>query len=383
MTSRAEQITSVVRACREGNLHVLRQLLAADPSLATARDASGSTPLHHAVGHPDALSLLLSHGADPNARDTGDNASALHFAAAHGDPESVRILLDAGADVQGEGDVHEGAVIGWAARKGNDAVVKLLLERGARHHIFSAIAMGDEALVERLVRDDPSCLSRRRSRFENHQTPLLATFAPPDGLGCTPNYDMLARLLALGADVDATDDKGRTPLAIAMLRGDRVATRLLLAAGATPPTGSAADAGPVKPDSVRRFFVALYSPDMRRTLDWYTSIGFEVAGRHEVEGVLDHLVLTFGAAGVHFSRYGTPPQGASLWLYTDAVDTLYQRFRAMQLKAMLAGESDRTVEVRFGEDLYSPFYGGRQFSIVDPHGVTLVFYDPNASTRNS
>jgi hypothetical protein len=238
--------------------------------------------------------------------------------------------------------------------------------------------MGDGTLVERLVRDDPSCLSRRRARVENCPTPVLATFAPPDGLGVTPNYAMLERLLALGADADATDDKGRTPLAVAMLRGDRVAMRLLLAAGAKPPTSSAADAGPVQPDSVRRFFVALYSPDMGRTLDWYTAIGFEVAGRHEVEGAIDHLVLTFGAAGVHFSRHGTPLQGASLWLYTDAIDSLYQRFRAMQLNAMQAVEGSGR-EVRFSEDLYTPFYGGRQFSIDDPHGVTLVFYEPPRS----
>jgi catechol 2,3-dioxygenase-like lactoylglutathione lyase family enzyme len=156
--------------------------------------------------------------------------------------------------------------------------------------------------------------------------------------------------------------------------------RLLLAAGATPPASPAVEAAPVTPGSVQRFFVALYSPDMRRTLDWYTAIGFEVAGSHEVEGALDHLVLVFGAAGVHFSRHGQPLQGASLWLYTDAVEDLYQRFRAMQLRAMQAPEGGNAVEVRFSEDLYSPFYGGRQFSIDDPHGVTLVFYEPR--TRN-
>ena len=32
---------------------------------------------------------------------------------------------------------------------------------------------------------------------------------------------MLALLIELGADVEADDDKGRTPLAVAMLRGDQ------------------------------------------------------------------------------------------------------------------------------------------------------------------
>jgi hypothetical protein len=48
-------------------------------------------------------------------------------------------------------------------------VIALLLERGARHHIFSAMALGDLDLVETLVEQDPDCLSRRRSRFEHRQ----------------------------------------------------------------------------------------------------------------------------------------------------------------------------------------------------------------------
>jgi hypothetical protein len=33
-------------------------------------------------------------------------------------------------------------------------------------------------------------------------------------------------------------------------------------------------------------------------------------------------------------------------------------------------------EVRFEEDLYEPFYGGRQFSIRDPNGLALIFWHP-------
>ena len=136
------------------------------------------------------------------------------------------------------GDLHNGDVIGWAAREGNEAVINLLLERGARHHIFSAMALRDRDLVQKLVEEDPDCLLRRRSRFENGQTPLHAAFAPPDGLGFLsgrPDHAMLELLIELGADVEATDDKGRTPLAVAMLRGDHEAIRLLRAAGAKEP----------------------------------------------------------------------------------------------------------------------------------------------------
>lgn len=228
---RAPNVSEFMRACTTGDVEALRGLLKIDPSLARERIAAGSTGLHLAVRHPGALRLLIGHGADPNSRDLGDNATPLHFAAASGTFESVRVLLDAGADVHGTGDLHKGDVIGWAAREGNEDVVNLLLERGARHHIFSAMALRDRDLVQKLVEEEPDCLLRRRSRFESRQTPLHAAFAPPDGQGFlagTPDHAMLELLIELGADLEAPDDKGRTALAVAMLRGDQEAIRLLI-----------------------------------------------------------------------------------------------------------------------------------------------------------
>jgi hypothetical protein len=149
---RAPNVAAFIRACTAGDIAALRELLSKESSLAREPVASGSTGLHLAVRHPEALRLLLEYGANPNTRETRDNASPLHFAAAHGPLESIRILLDAGADVHGAGDVHQSGVMGWAARKDNRAAVDLLVERGARHHIFSAMALGDRGLVERRVR---------------------------------------------------------------------------------------------------------------------------------------------------------------------------------------------------------------------------------------
>ena len=92
----------------------------------------------------------------------------------------VRALLDAGADVHGLGDLHEGDVIGWATLGPgaiHEDVVALLLERGARHHIFSAIAIGDLGLIRRLVADNPAALDRRRSRFEHVRRPCISRSA--------------------------------------------------------------------------------------------------------------------------------------------------------------------------------------------------------------
>jgi hypothetical protein len=266
-------------------------------------------------------------------------------------------------------------------------VIDLLLERGARHHILSAMALGDLDLVQRLVEENPECLSRRRSHFENAHTPLHAAFAPPDGIGSLsgkPNYTMLELLIELGADVEAKDDKGRTPLAVAMLRGDREAMRRLRAAGANEPQqlhtarvpeDLAAIAGSVK-KSVPMFFVL----DMRATVRWYESIGFTVDERYEDGGELVFARLSFGNGEFTLSPGGKPgPRDVRLWFFTDRIQELYQLLKQRQLRAAHAALSGGTIdepEVRFDEDLYEPFYGGRQFSIQDNNGLEPIFWEP-------
>jgi len=381
---RAPHVAEFLRACSAGDVEALRGLLKNDPELARERIAGGSTGLHQAARHPEALRLLIAHGADPNARDTGDHASPLHFAAASGALESVRILLDAGADVHGAGDLHKGDVIGWAAREGHHAVIALLLARGARHHIFSAMALGDLDLVEQLVEQDPGCLARRRSRFEGGQTPLHAAFAPPDGLSGKPDYALLERLIALGADLEAKDDSGRTPMAVAMLRGDREAMRLLHAGGAKAPGPPDQPAAPIDMaamgDSVRKSAPMFRVADMRATVRWYESIGFRVDERYEDGGELMFARLSFGKGELTLSPGGTAgPHDVSLWFFTDRVQQLYERLKERQLRAAqaaLAGRTDMEPEVRFLEDLYEPFYGGRQFSIRDNNDLPLIFWQP-------
>ena len=384
---RAPNVAEFFRACAAGDVDALQELLKNDPSLVRERNSEGSTGLHQAVRYPNALRLLIEHGGDPNVRDVGDNASPLHFAAANGFLESVRILLDAGADVRGSGDVHKGDVIGWAARPGNEAVINLLLERGARHHIFSAMALGDLDLVQRLVEENPESLSRRRSRFENEQTPMHAAFAPPDGLSWLsgkPNYAMLELLIELGADLEAKDDKGRTPLAVAMLRGDREAMRVLKAAGAEEPHEVQRSSLPkdmtAAASSVTKTVPMFFVPDMRATVRWYESIGFTVDERYEDGGELMFAKVSFGKGELTLCPGGNPgPRDVRLWFFTDRIQELYRLMKERQLRAAQAAMSrgcSEEPDVQFEEDLYEPFYGGRQFSIRDNNGLTLIFWDP-------
>ncbi|HEX9502110.1 MAG TPA: VOC family protein, partial [Thermoanaerobaculia bacterium] len=119
-------------------------------------------------------------------------------------------------------------------------------------------------------------------------------------------------------------------------------------------------------------------PDIGKTLDWYTSIGFREVGRWEEDGVVNWGMVAFGEAEIGFGMRGdAEPKDVSLWFYTDRVDALYQLLKARQLdaaEAALAGKPGDHAGIEFVEDIYDPFYGGRQFSIRDLNGYGLIFY---------
>jgi catechol 2,3-dioxygenase-like lactoylglutathione lyase family enzyme len=119
--------------------------------------------------------------------------------------------------------------------------------------------------------------------------------------------------------------------------------------------------------------------DMRATVRWYQSIGFTLADEYEDSGDLVFARLTFGNGEFTLGPGGNPgPRDVSLWFFTDRVEPLYKAFKQRQLRA--AGSATNAdagdFEVRFEEDLYTPFYGGRQFGIRDINGLSLIFWQP-------
>ncbi len=390
---RAPTLEKFLVACQAGDVVVLRDLLANDPGLARERHSNGTTGLHLAVRHLDAVRLLLEHGADPNARDVGDNAYPLHFAAGNGGADVVRALLDAGGDVHGVGDLHHLDVIGWATCWSPTVpqdVVALLLDHGARHHIFSAIAVQDANIIRALVEENPDALARRLSRFESGQSALHYAFAPPDGLvgggfRTGSHYKILDLLIELGADLEARDDKGRTSLALAMLLGDAEAMRRLKAAGARLPEKTD---GPVfdtqiaaLAPSVTRLDVMIAGPDISATVDWYRSIGFNLEEQFEDNGVVNWAGVSFGNCFIMFVPAGrkTPTREVTFWIRMSRVDDLYQLLKQRQLaraSALLAGATPGFPEARFKQDIYDAFYGLREFVILDLNGYELHFTQP-------
>jgi len=228
---------AMVEALRTGDLTGFRKSVADDPKLLNARGPEGSTPFMYAVLYtgPATLERLLKQGADPNKRNDA-NATALMWAAA--DLEKTRVLVAHGADVNARSSDMRTALIVAARRPGNTAVVKLLLEHGANPNpnahpavesspLLEAATAGDAAGMELLLSHGAEVKEAGEPALEMAVAmrcakcvDLLAArnLSKQDYTVALPNIaaygDVNAVRLALdhGADVNAVDPLGRTPL---------------------------------------------------------------------------------------------------------------------------------------------------------------------------
>ncbi|TYZ68357.1 hypothetical protein PybrP1_005384 [[Pythium] brassicae (nom. inval.)] len=231
------------RACDQGHKHIVSELLAngANPMIT---DRFGRTALYRAAvqDHSDIVAALLAHGADPNAMD-----SSLIGAVDYGFKNIVMMLLAHGAHVNSVERTDSTTPLHHAASLGYVKIVIELLERGADLNAFddhgetvlsSAITRDDNddstvadnivagwrqsrASDERRIhfsaqshiprnQNDSGAASGERcqcgARTDEDRTPLhVATCEASD-------TDIVRVLLADGADIEAADFEGLTPL---------------------------------------------------------------------------------------------------------------------------------------------------------------------------
>jgi ankyrin repeat protein len=234
-SARDAAVQALLAAADAGDAGRVAQVLDAHPNVVNERallpgHSGKRTALHFAMnsGSEPVTETLLARGADPNIRDEGDDAMPLHFAAERGYLRIVRMLVEHGADPVGDGTVHELNVLGWATcfdYAYHADVAEYLLDHGARHTIHTAVAMGDVEAVRQIAARAPADLDKAMDHTNRYRRPLhlAVTKRRPESL---------TTLLELGADPEATDAAGLTPLDQAALHDEREMAHRLRAAGA-------------------------------------------------------------------------------------------------------------------------------------------------------
>ena len=179
-----ETADTLARMAMYGSADAVRDLIAAGVPL-NGHDNMGDTPLQRAAFRGDMETLRSVLQAEPGADSTA-LCSALSQAAAAGKLEAVKLLLKYGASA----DAHPSS--------GEPPVV-------------AAAASGVPAVLQEVLQGRPDISARGYER----RTALIAAvdFLGTGEVEQRPNRTMVVRLLlAAGAQVDARDDKGNTAL---------------------------------------------------------------------------------------------------------------------------------------------------------------------------
>ena len=164
-----------------------------------SRFDDGQTPLHLAAiyGHNAIAKYLLENNADTTVQDSS-GATPLHEAVRYGNVEIAKALLNSGANVNARDNLGKTPVMLILPKDKTAEIYKLLIAH--RADLTQKDMFGDTVL---------------------HTASMLNVGASTFGI-----------LIDGGADVDARNKEGVTPLAIAVQKNDLETVRLLTAAGA-------------------------------------------------------------------------------------------------------------------------------------------------------
>jgi ankyrin repeat protein len=185
------------------------QLLLANKAEVNARDSNGRTPLHVAAdgGYTTVAESLLANKAEVNAKDK-DGATPLHMAANANRKNLVELLLAKGADVNAR-DSRGATPLSGAVERNHENVAELLRQAGGRNffgEIHDGAKQGDLGKVKAVLKDNRDLVNAKDS---SGRTPLHAAAA-------WGREDVAQLLVRNGADVNARDNYGHSPLEIAL-----------------------------------------------------------------------------------------------------------------------------------------------------------------------
>lgn len=244
----------------QGQTGIVEYLIARGASTKT-KDISGSTPLHEAVryGRVDIAKLLLKSGANPNAQDSLGKSPLLIISNQEGRSEIYSLLLIYGADpnskdMYGDTPLHiatmagmktsileklvdAGADINERNKKGVTPLA-LAVEHQWTEHIDFYAKRGADIHAEDMEGKSPLSRALETSLEMTKKLVNSSNASSRDSLGNTPlhiaiengaSIEQITYLIECGADINARNRNGDSPLFLAVKGNLRAIGEKLLA----------------------------------------------------------------------------------------------------------------------------------------------------------
>jgi uncharacterized glyoxalase superfamily protein PhnB len=112
----------------------------------------------------------------------------------------------------------------------------------------------------------------------------------------------------------------------------------------------------------------IHVSDVRATMEWYASIGFQIVRHHEDDGQASWALLSFGNGELMLSAGGKPSaehrREVDLYVHCEDLAGLYSRLQD---------------KVEVVEAPHDTFYGMREFIIRDLNRLWITFGQPISS----
>ena len=209
--------SSFFQAIKNGDVSAVRGELSRNPSLAAARTESGESALLLAkyYGKDSVIEALLETGREPD----------LYEASALGQVKRVKTLLDSASESVNTESGDGFTPLQLAAYFSHAEIVELLLESGADVQPVSRNAMGVTALHAGLAGRSSEARKRIATALICRGAEVNAKqpggFTPLHEAAQNGDSEIVRLLLEKGADPNAATDEGKTPLNFATEGGNQ------------------------------------------------------------------------------------------------------------------------------------------------------------------